>query len=174
MLTRFIDVLQSLPTVLVALVVVGIYGGGLITLIVLLGILLSPIEVRILRGQALALMAMPFIDAARVLGASPLRIILFHLVPNLLPLMIVSATTLIGIAITAEATLSFLGFGLPPPYPSWGQMLGIEGREYFLRAPQAALFPGIALTLVVFAVQVLGDALRDVLDPRLRGLTGRT
>jgi peptide/nickel transport system permease protein len=114
-------------------------------------------------------MQRPYVEGARVLGAGGMHVMLRHVLPNVTPLIILDATLRVGILILVEATLSFLGYGVPPPFPSWGQMLSLEGRDYMRSAPWLAIYPGIAIGLTVYAFNVLGDALRDVLDPRLRG-----
>jgi peptide/nickel transport system permease protein len=114
-------------------------------------------------------MASPFIEAARVVGAGDLRIMLRYLLPNIFAIVLLASTLRLGRVVLLEASLSFLGYGLPPPYPSWGQMLSLEGREYMRTQPGLAIYPGLAIGLLVFAYNLFGDALRDVLDPRLRG-----
>ena len=114
-------------------------------------------------------MASPFIDAARVMGASDRRIMLRYVLPNVFPLIILAATVQLGFIVLLEATLSFLGYGLPEPYPSWGRMLSLDGRNYMRAHPGLAIYPGVAIALLVFSFNLFGDALRDVLDPRLRG-----
>ena len=114
-------------------------------------------------------MSSPFIEAARVLGASDRRIMMKYVLPNVFALVILGATLRLGFVVLLEATLSFLGYGLPPPFPSWGQMLSLEGREYMRTQPGLAIYPGLAIGLLVFSFNLFGDALRDVLDPRLRG-----
>jgi peptide/nickel transport system permease protein len=114
-------------------------------------------------------MATPYIEGARVVGATDRRIMVAYVVPNIMPLIILNSTLSLGAVVLTEATLSFLGFGLPPPFPSWGQMLSLQGRQFMRVAPGLALYPGIAIGVVVFAYNLFGDALRDVLDPRLRG-----
>jgi peptide/nickel transport system permease protein len=114
-------------------------------------------------------MASPFIEAARVIGASDRRIMVRYLLPNVMPLIILNATVSLGFIVLLEASLSFLGYGLPPPFPSWGQMLSLEGRQYMRTQPGLAIYPGVAIGILVFSFNLFGDALRDVLDPRLRG-----
>jgi peptide/nickel transport system permease protein len=166
---RIVDMFQSLPTLVVLITILGIFGSGLWQLVIVIGVLGGPPGSRLIRGQVISLMNRPYVEAARVLGAGHLRIMLRHLLPNVFALVILGATLRIGTVILAESTLSFLGYGLPPPFPSWGQMLALEGREYMRKAPWLALYPGLAIVLTVYAFNILGDALRDVLDPRLRG-----
>jgi len=131
------------------------------------------IYARVVRGLSLGLREREFVQAARALGADDARIILRHVLPNVLATVIIVATIGLGTVILAESALSFLGFGIPPPYPSWGGMLSGSGRSFMYRAPWMALFPGAAISLAVFGFNMFGDALRDLLDPRLRGGGGR-
>ncbi len=132
-----------------------------------------PWVVRIVRSSALEVRQQVYVDAALAMGASSLRINLVYVLPNIMAPIIVLATLNLGYAILGEAELSFLGFGIPPPNPSWGAMLSRQGKEYFETAPWIAFFPGLMVTLVVFGINMLGDALRDLLDPRLRGAGGQ-
>ena len=122
-----------------------------------------------IRGATLGVAKHAYVEAARAIGCGHTRVILRHLLPNVAATIVVLATIGLGAAILAESALSFLGFGVPPPYPSWGAMLSGSGRTYTFRAPWMALWPGVAISLAVFGFNMLGDALRDVLDPRLRG-----
>ncbi len=151
------------------LTILGLFGSGLWQLVVVIGVLGGPPASRVIRGQVISLIQSPYVEAARVVGANDRRILLWHVLPNVMALIILGATLRIGFVILAEATLSFLGFGVPPPFPSWGQMLTLDGREYMRTAPGLALYPGIAIGLAVYGFNILGDALRDVMDPRLRG-----
>ncbi len=164
---RIVDVVMSVPPIILLLVIVTYARPGILTVIVALGVTGSFRGSRIIRGNTIALRENPFIEAAHVCGARPLRIMLTHVLPNLFPIMIVMATVEIGFAILAEATLSFLGFGIPPPLPSWGSM--VSDRQFMLQDPWTSLGPGIALALTVFAWNVFGDAMRDLLDPYLHG-----
>jgi peptide/nickel transport system permease protein len=166
---RFIDVLQSLPNLVILITVLGILGSGLWQLVIVIGVLGGPGGSRLIRGQVIALMQAPYVEAARVIGAGHLRIMAVHVLRNVVALVILGATLRIGAVVLAESTLSFLGYGLAPPFPSWGQMLALDGREFMRRAPGLAIWPGIAIAVTVYAFNMLGDALRDVLDPRLRG-----
>ncbi len=166
---RIVDVFQSLPGLVVLITILGIFGSGLWEMIIVIGVLGGPSGSRTLRGQTIYVMASPFIEAARVLGASDRRIMLRYVLPNIFALMILASTLRLGIVVLIEASLSFLGYGLPPPFPSWGQMLSLEGREYMRTQPGLAIYPGLAIGLLVFSYNLFGDALRDVLDPRLRG-----
>jgi len=124
---------------------------------------------RVIRGAAISVSENPYVEAARALGAGHVRIMLRHILPNVAGTIIVLATIGLGAAILAESALSFLGFGVPPPYPSWGAMLSGSALSFMYRAPWMAFWPGLAISLAVFGFNMLGDALRDVLDPRLRG-----
>jgi peptide/nickel transport system permease protein len=166
---RLVDVFQALPGLVVMITVLGIFGSGLWQLIVIIGVLGGPPGSRIIRGQVLSIMATPFVEAARVVGANDRRIMMKYLLPNVMALIILGSTLRLGAVVLIEASLSFLGYGLPPPFPSWGQMLSLQGREYMRSAPGLAIYPGLAIGLVVFSYNLLGDALRDTLDPRLRG-----
>ncbi len=168
-LMRIVDAFQALPSIVVFIVILGIFTPGLWIIIGVLGAVLGPTQSRIIRGQTLSIMATPFIEAARVVGASDRRIMMRYVLPNTFHLIILNATFLLGLMVLVEATLSFLGYGLPPPFPSWGQMLSLEGRQYMRTAPGLAIYPGIAIGILVFSFNLFGDALRDVLDPRLRG-----
>jgi peptide/nickel transport system permease protein len=138
-------------------------------IILIVGALLGIGTIRVVRGAAISIAANQYVDAARAIGASNSRIILRHVVPNVLPVVIVLASVGIGTAILAEATISFLGYGIPPPFPSWGVMLSRDASNIFREYPLQAVWPGLAIALVVYGFNMFGDALRDVLDPRLRG-----
>ena len=166
---RLIDVMDSLPTLVILLVVLGLSGSGLWELIIAIGLISGLSGGRTLRGQTIQLMANPFIEAARVVGVSDRRLMIRYVIPNIMPLIILTATLRLGIIVLLEATLSFLGYGPPPPFPSWGQMLSLEGREFMRIQPGLAIYPGLAIGILVFSFNLFGDALRDVLDPRLRG-----
>jgi peptide/nickel transport system permease protein len=166
---RFVDMFQALPNLVVLITILGMFGSGIWQMTVAIGLLAGPPASRLIRGQVIAIMATPYIEGARVVGARDGRIMLVYVLPNVMALVILGATLRLGSVILTEASLSFLGFGLPPPFPSWGQMLSLEGRQYMLQQPLLALLPGIAIAISVFSFNLLGDALRDVLDPRLRG-----
>jgi peptide/nickel transport system permease protein len=166
---RIVDIFQALPGLVVLITVLGIFGSGLWQLIIVIGVIGGPPGSRILRGQVLSIMASPYIESARVVGANDKRIMLRYVLPNLMALIILGSTIRLGGIVLTEASLSFLGYGLPPPFPSWGQMLSLQGREYMRTAPGLAIYPGICIGIIVFSYNLLGDALRDTLDPRLRG-----
>lgn len=162
---RITDVLQALPTLILALVLVGLLGQGLRNLIIVVALIGWPLYARIVRGMALKVREREFVEAARAVGASRLRIIVRHVVPNLVGPMVVLSTLDMGRVLLTVSGLSFLGFGVAPPTPEWGAMLS-EARNSLDRAPQLLAYPGLAITLVVLAFNLAGDGLRDFLDPR--------
>jgi peptide/nickel transport system permease protein len=166
---RIIDILQALPLLVLALVMAAALGPSLENTILAIAIPLIPYVARVIRANTLALRELPFIEAARATGMSEVRIALRHVLPNTLAPLIVLATAQLGAAILTEASLSFLGLGIPEPYPSWGRMLSESAAEYVRTAPWLVVFPGLAISLVVFGTNLLGDAVRDLLDPRQRG-----
>jgi peptide/nickel transport system permease protein len=166
---RLVDVFQSLPGLVILITILGIFGSGLWPMIIVIGIVSGPPGSRVIRAQTLSVMANPFIEAARVVGATDARIMAKYILPNVFPLIILGSTLRLGAIVLIEASLSFLGFGIPAPFPSWGQMLSTDGRDYMRVQPMLAVWPGIAIGLLVFSFNLFGDALRDVLDPRLRG-----
>jgi len=165
---RLIDILQALPLLVLALVMAAALGPSLRNVIIAISIPLIPYVARVIRANTLALREQPFVEAARAIGMSDLRIALSHVLPNTLAPLIVLATAQLGSAILTEATLSFLGLGIPEPYPSWGRMLSESAAEYVRTAPWLVIFPGVAISLMVFGTNLLGDAVRDLLDPRQR------
>jgi peptide/nickel transport system permease protein len=170
---RIVDAWMSFPALVIVLSLLAALGPGLLNLILALSILGAAGASRVIRGATLSTMQNPYVEAARALGAGHLRVVLRHLLPNVTATIIILATIGLGTVILAESALSFLGFGVPPPYPSWGGMLSGSGRSFMYHAPWMALWPGAAISLAVFGFNMLGDALRDVLDPRLRGGGGR-
>jgi len=168
-LQRVVDAWLSFPYLIIILSVMAVLGPGLLNVILSLAVLGTATNSRVIRGATLALMESQYIEAARAMGCGHVRIIVRHLLPNVAATIIILATIGLGAVILAESALSFLGFGVPPPYPSWGAMLSGSGRTYMFRAPWMAIWPGVAISLAVFGFNMLGDALRDVLDPRLRG-----
>jgi peptide/nickel transport system permease protein len=171
---RFVDTIMCFPGLVIMLTVIAITGPGLTQLILLLGIL-GAIGggVRVMRSAVLGVMGNMYLDASKAIGCTNWRIMYKHILPNIMAVVIVSFSMGMGGAILAEATLSFLGFGIPPPMPSWGGMLSGPARRYMLQAPWMALWPGLVLSLVVYGMNMLGDGIRDILDPRLRGGLGR-
>ena len=166
---RLIDILQALPLLVLALVMSAALGPSLPNTIIAIAIPLIPSVARVIRANTLALRELAFVEAARSIGMSETRIALRHVLPNTLAPLIVLATAQLGSAILTEASLSFLGLGIPEPYPSWGRMLSESAAEYVRTAPWLVIFPGVAISLAVFGTNLLGDALRDILDPRQRG-----
>jgi ABC-type dipeptide/oligopeptide/nickel transport system permease subunit len=166
---RLIDALMSFPMILLALVVAALLGGGMKNVIISLGIALMPGYARLMCGQVLSVKENDYILAARSTGASSLRMMLRHVVPNCIAPIIVQITMMLGATILAEAGLSFLGIGITPPTAAWGNMVS-EARDYLSTLPILSFAPGLALMLVVFAFNMVGDGFRDALDPRLRGI----
>ena len=166
---RFVDAWMAFPGLLILITVMSLVGQGQLQTILVLGISGGIGGSRISRSAVIGIKENDYFQAAKAIGSPPLRTILRHVLPNIMAPMIVIFTVTIGGVIMAEASLSFLGFGLPPDVASWGGMLSREGRQHMEAAPWLALWPGLALTLVVYGINVFGDALRDLLDPRLRG-----
>jgi peptide/nickel transport system permease protein len=166
---RVLDVLQGLPLLVLALVMSAALGPSITNVIVAVSIPIVPRAARVVRASVLTIREMPYVEAARALGVRHLRVAFRHVLPNTIGPFIVLCTAQLGSAVLVEAALSFLGLGVPEPYPSWGRMLSVSAAEYAQKAPHLVLFPGIAISLAVFASNLLGDALRDTLDPRLRG-----
>lgn len=171
LMQRLVDAWMSVPPLLLLLFVMSILGPSTLNVTLVLG-LVAIRESRVLRGAVLALKEQPFVEAARVNGATTLRILVRHVLPNVMVPIIILASLRLGQVILIEASLSFLGYGVPPPFPSWGRMLSSESRTYMEIAPWLAIWPGVFLSLTVFGWNVLGDALRDLLDPRMRGTGG--
>ena len=165
---RVTDILQALPLLVLALVMTTALGPSLPNVIIAIAIPLIPTVSRVIRANTLALRELPFVEAAKSIGMSEMRIALRHVLPNTLAPLIVLATAQLGSTILTEASLSFLGLGIPEPYPSWGRMLSESAAEYVRTAPWLVIFPGIAISLAVFGTNLFGDALRDILDPRQR------
>jgi peptide/nickel transport system permease protein len=166
---RFLDILQGLPLLVLALVMSAALGPAIHNVVIAISIPIVPRAARVIRASVLSIREMQYIEAARALGVNHLRTAFRHILPNTIGPFIVLATAQLGSAILTEATLSFLGLGVPEPYPSWGRMLSVSASEYAQKAPWLVLFPGVAISIAVFASNLLGDALRDTLDPRLRG-----
>lgn len=169
LMQRFVDAWMSFPDLVILIVVVSVMGPSMSTVILTLGLLLGIGGSRIVRSAVVSVRENMYVHAAQSIGASTPRILWKHIVPNVLPPVIVLFTTRIGAVILAESGLAFLGLGVPPPAPTWGGMLTGTGRQFMFQGPWLALAPGLCLTLVVYATNVFGDALRDLLDPRMRG-----
>jgi peptide/nickel transport system permease protein len=163
-----LDIMQGFPLLVLALVMTAALGPSLPTVIVAIAVPFIPRVARVVRSATLAIRSSTYVEAARALGASRTRVAIRHIVPNTLAPFIVMTTAQLGSAILVEAALSFLGLGVPEPYPSWGRMLSVSAAEFAQRAPWVVVFPGLAISLVVFASNLLGDSLRDFFDPRLR------
>jgi len=168
LLQRLMDIMQALPLLVMAILLTAALGPSLVNTIVAIAIPLVPSVARLVRSSTLSLREQPFVEAARAVGMGETRIALRHVLPNTLAPLIVLATAQLGSAILVEASLSFLGLGVPEPYPSWGRMLSESAAEYVRTAPWLVIFPGVAISLTVFGTNLLGDALRDLLDPRQR------
>lgn len=165
---RVTEVFQALPLLVMALVITASLGPSLRNTIIAIAIPLIPIVSRVIRSNVLSLREMPYVEAAKATGMSEWRVAIIHVLPNTLAPLIVLATAQLGSTILTEASLSFLGLGVPEPYPSWGRMLSESAAEYVRTAPWLVIYPGLAISLVVFGSNLLGDALRDALDPRQR------
>ena len=163
---RLIDILQSLPLLVMALVMAAALGPSLPNTIIAISIALVPNVARVVRSNTLSLRELPFVEASRAVGMSEIRIAITQVLPNTLAPLIVLATAQLGSAILVESSLAFLGLGVPEPHPSWGRMLSESAADYVRTAPWLVIFPGLAISAVVFGTNLLGDAIRDMLDPR--------
>ena len=170
---RFVDAWMAFPGLLILLTIMSLVGRGVTQIIVVLGIAGGIGGSRVVRGAVVGIKENVYFQAAEAMGASKWRAFVRHVLPNIMPVTIIIFSINIGGVMISEASLSFLGFGLPPTVPSWGGLLSREGREYMERAPWLAVWPGLCLTITVFSLNMFGDALRDLLDPRLRGGGGR-
>jgi len=166
---RAMDALMSIPTLILALAVTAALGQTITNIIIAVGIVQIPRANRVVRSQALTVKESQYVDAARAIGANNVRIMIQHITPQCVAPFLIIATSALGIAILTEASLSYLGLGVPPPRPSWGGMLSGAARDYFILAPWMAIWPGVGLSLAVYGFNLFGDGLRDALDPRLRG-----
>jgi len=165
---RVLDVLMAFPLIILALAVVAVFGTGVFNVIVAITIPLIPRCGRVVRASALSVREVPYVDAARALGFSHARIVLRHMVPNVIAPFLILLSAFVGQAILAEASLSYLGLGVQEPVPAWGLMLQGGAEEYATTAPWIAVFPGLAIMLTVLGISLFGDALRDAIDPKLR------
>lgn len=166
---RFVEIGLTLPGLVLALALLAILGTGSTSLVLAIALVLAPGIARVVRSSTLAVGTEDYIEAARAVGATDGRIIMRHLLPNVAATIIVLASLNVGSAILFEAALSFLGLGVQPPEPSWGNMLSGPARQYFEVAPWMAIFPGVAISLAVLGFNLFGDTLRDAFDPRLKG-----
>jgi peptide/nickel transport system permease protein len=169
---RFVDAWICFPQLVILITLMAVVGPGLLQILLVLGVSSGLSAVRFKRSLVFAIKENMYVHASEAIGARTGRILWYHILPNIMPMIIVLFTIAMGGVILAEASLSFLGLGVPPPEPSWGGMISGAGRMYMLEAPWMAFWPGVALTLAVFGINMLGDALRDLLDPRLRGKMG--
>ena len=167
-LQRFMDLFLSFPLIILALVIVSFLGSGVTNVILAITVPMVPRCALVVRSSALALREMPFVEAARALGFGPLRIIVRHMIPNIMAPYLIMLTAFLGQAILLEASLSFLGLGVAEPQAAWGLMLRGAAVEFAERAPWMAIYPGLTISLSVFAFNLFGDSLRDALDPKLR------
>ena len=165
---RFVDMKMAFPTIVLALAIVSVLGASQQNIIIAIALVQIPQKARVIRATVLSVRSMEYVQAARAIGASDLRILLRHITPQTFAPAIIIITASLGLAILIESSLAFLGLGTPPPKPSWGAMLSGQTLVNVERAPWNAVFPGVALSITVFSFNLVGDALRDVLDPRLR------
>jgi len=166
---RIMDSIMAFPALVLAMVMMSVLGPSLNNVMIAIAVVIAPGASRIVRGTVLSVKQNQYVDAARCIGATDLRILSWHILPNVAAPIIIIVSVMLGSAILIEAGLSFLGLGTPPPTPSWGGILSGEGRRNMENAPWIALAPGLAISLAVLAFNLLGDALRDIWDPRLRG-----
>lgn len=166
---RFVDAVMCFPGMLIILSVMSVLGPGIVNVIVVLGVFRGISMSRVVRSEVLSIRERRYIDAAFAIGCKDINIIFRHILPNILPIIIIISTSEIGYMIIVEASISFLGFGIPPPYPSWGGMLSGSGRDYMLQLPWLAVWPGLFLSSAVFGINMFSDGMRDILDPRLKG-----
>lgn len=169
---RAVDALMAIPTIVLAMAIIAVLGTSVTNVVLALAITIIPRTSRLVRGSTLSAKQEQYVEAARAIGAGNFRVMFLHVLPNIFAPILVIASITIGGAILSEAALSFLGLGPPPPLPSWGRMLGGDNTRFMVRAPWMLIVPGTVITLTVLAFNLLGDALRDVLDPRLRGSRG--
>ena len=166
---RLVDAWMSFPDLVIVIVAVSVFGPGMWQVILILSLLYGIAGSRIVRGAVVTVKENVYVQAAESIGVATPSILLRHVLPNIMAPIIVLFTTRLAAVILVEAALSFLGLGVPPPAPSWGGMLSVEGRSYMFQAPWLAIMPGLAITVVVFNINMFGDAMRDLLDPRMRG-----
>jgi len=170
---RVVDAVMCIPMLILMMVIISIIGAGMWSVIVVLGVMWGIVGSRHTRSCVIGIKENIYVEGARAIGCSTTRMLIRHILPNIMAPTIVLFSVRVPNAILTEASLSFLGFGIPPPTPSWGGMLSGSGRDYMLQAPWMVIWPGLALSIVVYGVNIFGDAVRDLLDPRLRGGVGR-
>ncbi len=173
LIQRFVDAFMCFPGLFVLITIMAIIGQGMVQVILVLGIWYGITGSRTARSAVIGIKENVYIEAARSIGCPTGRLLLRHILPNVMAPLIIVFSARMGAAILVEASLSFLGYGIPPPIPSWGGMLSGSGRRYMMISPGMAIWPGLALSVVVYGINVFGDGLRDLLDPRLRGGLGR-
>ena len=170
---RFVDAMMCFPSLFLYLTIMTLLGRGLLQVIMVIGIIRGIRNSRVVRSAVISIKENVYVEAATAIGAPTRRILTRHIVPNIMAPIIIIFTITMGSMILDEAYISFLGFGIPPPIPSWGAMLSGQGRQYMIFAPWLAVWPGLALSIVIYGINMLGDGVRDILDPRLRGGLGR-
>ena len=173
LIQRIVDGILALPTLVLVLAIVSVLGPSLLNALLAIGVVFAAAVSRIIRGSVIGVKQNIYIEAARAIGASNTRLIFRHVLPNVTAPILVLISTLLGAAVLLDASLSFLGLGTPPPSPSWGLMLATSGRTYAETAPWLAIVPGLAVSITVLSFNMVGDVIRDQLDPRLRGSRGR-
>lgn len=166
---RLVDALQAFPALILALVMVTVLGPGVTNMMLALGVTIAPSDSRVIRSAVLSIKSNTYVEAGRAVGVSNFRMLRLYILPNIMAPVIILASLLLATAILLESSLSFLGLGVQPPTPSWGNMLSAEGRRYMELAPWLAIFPGASISICVLGYNLFGDTLRDILDPRLRG-----
>ena len=170
---RFVDAVMSIPGIILLLVLISLIGPSMWSIILMLGVLGGIGHSRVIRGAVIGIKENAYVTAAQAIGCPTSGILTRHILPNVVPALIIQFSVNMPGIILAEASLSYLGYGIPPPTPSWGGMIGISGRPFFFLNPFMVIWPGLALSIVVYGVNMFGDAVRDILDPRLRGGIGR-
>lgn len=170
---RVVDAWMCFPMLIILITIMSILGGGLSQIVIVLGVVWGIGGSRIVRSAVIGIKSNVYVEAARSIGCSTPKMLAQHILPNVTAPIIILFTTGMPALILTEASLSFLGYGIPPPTPSWGGMLSTQGRRFMVLAPWLAIWPGLALSLVVYGINMFGDGLRDILDPRLKGGVGR-
>jgi peptide/nickel transport system permease protein len=170
---RIVDIGMTIPQLIIMIVFISIVGTGILQVVLVIGLLWGLVGSRIVRSAVIGIKENAYLEAARTTGCSTFRTLIRHILPNIMAPTIILFSTRVPNAILVESSLSFLGFGIPPPAPSWGGMISGAGSAYMIRAPWMIIFPGLALAAVIYSVNIFGDAVRDLLDPRLVGGVGR-